>query len=175
MKRDVAQFIKHCHSCQTNKPLNQLPAGLLQPLPVPDRPWADVTVDLVTALPPCGESRYNAVCVFADLPDAMTIHNVFHVSLLHPYHDDGAYHPPPPVLVNGELEHEVQAIKAHKLKGTGRNRAVHFLVQWKGYGREEDTWEPADVVQDLEQLDVYLHRLQQDGESLPPGFAPSVA
>ncbi len=406
LKRDVQRFVSHCHSCQVNKPSNRLPGGLLQPLPAPERPWADMSVDLITALPPCGPQRFDAVCVFVDrltkmvhytachetltalqfadlfvqnvfrlhgcplrivsdrgsiftaafwrevaaalgptqllfstayhpqtdgqteranrvleemlrhyvspmtgdwvrclpllefacnsahndatgmspfrlytglqplcpqstlperafkvpaarefvesqaaefqrakqclrdaqsrmkqgadkrrrdvafrvgdrvllntrnlvlrttdprklwprfigplrvtqrigavayrldLPDTMHIHNVFHVSLLHPYRDNGEYHPPPPRLIEGELEYEVASIRAHKVRRVGARHEVQFLVQWEGYGKEHDTWEPGALVDDCEQLDVYLRQLQQDGYPLPPGYRPTRA
>jgi hypothetical protein len=37
LSADVKSFVRACHSCQVNKPANQAPAGLLQPLPVPEQ------------------------------------------------------------------------------------------------------------------------------------------
>ena len=42
----------NCPSCQANKlGAPALPAGLLHPLPIPDRPWASVSLDMVSGLP----------------------------------------------------------------------------------------------------------------------------
>jgi hypothetical protein len=51
--------------CQRNKPSQQSPMGLLQPLPIPTRPWQQVSMDLITALP---RSRIgnDAIVVFVD-------------------------------------------------------------------------------------------------------------
>jgi len=119
--------------------------------------------------------RVGPVAYKLDLPSSMRVHNVFHVSLLHPYRKDGTQHPPPPPpqLVDGELEYEVEAIRAHKVRSSGRSTTVLFLVNWKGYGREHDTWEPGSLVQDCEALDVYLRQLRADGDALPPGYQPS--
>ena len=65
MKRSVKQYIQRCTSCQTNKPTNQLPAGLLQPLPIPTGPWDSVSMDLVTDLP-TSTSGYDTLLVFVD-------------------------------------------------------------------------------------------------------------
>ncbi|KAI2663199.1 Transposon Tf2-6 polyprotein [Labeo rohita] len=48
---DTITFIKQCITCNTSKAQRQLPAGLLQPLPVPKRPWSHLAVDFVTDLP----------------------------------------------------------------------------------------------------------------------------
>jgi putative transposase len=36
MKQQVVHFIKHCLTCQINKPRHYKYPGLLQPLPIPD-------------------------------------------------------------------------------------------------------------------------------------------
>ena len=48
---DVNRYVQICESCQRNKPTNVKPAGLLQPLPIPGRPWASVGIDFITHLP----------------------------------------------------------------------------------------------------------------------------
>ena len=45
------KYISTCDVCQQNKSSTQPPSGLLQPLPVPTRCWADISTDLTTALP----------------------------------------------------------------------------------------------------------------------------
>jgi hypothetical protein len=77
--------------------------------------------------------------------------------------------------LEGELEYEVASIRAHKVRRVGARHEVQFLVQWEGYGKEHDTWEPGALVDDCEQLDVYLRQLQQDGYPLPPGYRPTRA
>uniref|UniRef100_A0A3Q2NTH6 Gypsy retrotransposon integrase-like protein 1 n=1 Tax=Fundulus heteroclitus TaxID=8078 RepID=A0A3Q2NTH6_FUNHE len=51
MSRDIKNFVLSCPVCAQNKPSNQRPAGLLQPLPVPERPWSHIALDFVTGLP----------------------------------------------------------------------------------------------------------------------------
>ena len=48
---DVLQYVRTCDQCQRNKPTNQKPGGLLQPLPIPTSRWESVSMDLITALP----------------------------------------------------------------------------------------------------------------------------
>lgn len=46
----VNLYIQHCHASQVMKVGSRKPAGLLQPLQVPDCPWVSVSMDLITAL-----------------------------------------------------------------------------------------------------------------------------
>ena len=50
--------------------------------------------------------------------------------------------PPDPDLIDNQLEWEVDFIKDARWTNRLR-RSVQFLVHWKGYGSDEDTWEPA--------------------------------
>jgi hypothetical protein len=61
----VTQYVRTCEACQRNKALNQKPAGLLQPLPVPDEKWDVVTMDFITSLP-MTTSGYDAITVIVD-------------------------------------------------------------------------------------------------------------
>ncbi|GJP86207.1 hypothetical protein CLOP_g16259 [Closterium sp. NIES-67] len=65
MVPDVQRYVAACPICQRMKSLYQRPAGLLQPLEPPQRPWQHVMMDFVTGLP--AESRENdAVLVVVD-------------------------------------------------------------------------------------------------------------
>ena len=70
------------------------------------------------------------------------IHPVFHASKLAPYNQSEVVgqksQPPPPTLIDGQLEYEVEKILQRRKVG----RSYQYLVRWKGYGREDDTWEP---------------------------------
>ena len=46
--------------------------------------------------------------------------------------------PPDPIVREGDVEYEVQAIKAHRRRGHG----LEFLVGWKGYDLSEDMYLP---------------------------------
>ncbi|PRP77367.1 hypothetical protein PROFUN_05612, partial [Planoprotostelium fungivorum] len=47
---------------------------------------------------------------------------------------------PPPVVIDGEQEYEVEAI----LDVQKRYGKTQYLVSWKGYGPEENLWLPED-------------------------------
>lgn len=51
MKQVVEEFIKQCNICQHAKHINNNPAGLLQPLPIPEGVWMYISMDFVEGLP----------------------------------------------------------------------------------------------------------------------------
>ena len=65
MRRDVEQYVKHCDTCQRNKPRNHKAHGHLQPLPVPGWRWESVSFDLIVKLPKTSRGN-DSICVFVD-------------------------------------------------------------------------------------------------------------
>jgi hypothetical protein len=51
MRMDVDCYTRNCHTCQCMKPSRHVPFGVLRPLPIPDRPWQDISMDFVMGLP----------------------------------------------------------------------------------------------------------------------------
>lgn len=51
LQADTISVVNKCKTCAMNKSARQLPAGLLEPLPIPRRPWSHFAVDFVTDLP----------------------------------------------------------------------------------------------------------------------------
>lgn len=45
------QHVKECKECQLNKAEHIFPAGLLQPLPIPNQKWESISMDFITGLP----------------------------------------------------------------------------------------------------------------------------
>ena len=48
MEDDIEAYSKTCHVCQVDKTERRKEAGLLQPLPVPERPWLSVSMDFIS-------------------------------------------------------------------------------------------------------------------------------
>ena len=63
--------------------------------------------------------RVGEVAYKLSLPAKMRLHTIFHVSLLAKYDADVTYQPPPPILVNGELEYEIERVLDHRSCKTG--------------------------------------------------------
>ena len=51
MFRKIKSFVLSCPDCQRNKPSNQKPIGLAQPLDIPLKPWQSVSLDFIVQLP----------------------------------------------------------------------------------------------------------------------------
>uniref|UniRef100_A0A2N9GN34 Reverse transcriptase n=1 Tax=Fagus sylvatica TaxID=28930 RepID=A0A2N9GN34_FAGSY len=51
MKQDIKSYVKECDTCQRIKSETTRPAGLLQPLPIPPRPWYSISMDFIEAHP----------------------------------------------------------------------------------------------------------------------------
>lgn len=56
--RDVEKYCDSCGICQTTKPSNQLPPGLLHSLPIPSRPWGSIAMDFIGPFPRVGDFDY---------------------------------------------------------------------------------------------------------------------
>jgi Chromo (CHRromatin Organisation MOdifier) domain len=99
-----------------------------------------------------------------DLPISWNIHPVFHNNLLTPYIETNAHGPnftrPPPDLIDGEAEYEVEAIRSHRY--FGKNRRLQYLLKWKGYLEANNTWESEDQLNAPDLLKQYNRRHKLD-------------
>ena len=50
MKKEVAEYLARCLEFQQVKAEHQQPAGLLQPLPIPEWKWETISMDFTTEL-----------------------------------------------------------------------------------------------------------------------------
>lgn len=51
MKQDIKNFVAECDACQRQKGEIVGTPGLLQPLPIPNRTWTDISMDFIEGLP----------------------------------------------------------------------------------------------------------------------------
>lgn len=51
LQRDTRTFVRGCDVCQRVKEEAAKPAGLLQPLPIPEQVWEDISMDFIEGLP----------------------------------------------------------------------------------------------------------------------------
>ena len=90
------------------------------------------------------------------LPPLLHMHNVFHVDLLTPYYETdvhGAnYSQPPPELIHGQEEYEVEEI----IKDCYYRRKKQYLVKWLGYPVSENSWVDAKDLHSPKLLAEYL-------------------
>jgi hypothetical protein len=65
MKREIAEHVAICDSCQRIKAEHQKPAGLLQPLRIPQWKWNEIGMDFVVGLPHT-RAGYDSIWVVVD-------------------------------------------------------------------------------------------------------------
>ena len=64
MRNDVEGFVKSCVVCGRAKARRHQPYGVLQQLPIPERPWHSVSMDFIEQLPI--SSNFTAILVIVD-------------------------------------------------------------------------------------------------------------
>jgi hypothetical protein len=127
-----------------------IPAG-----PQVSKKFMDKRVGPFEVLDKKGASSYKL-----KLPPRWTIHPIFNEALLTPYVPPEAGHqrqppPPPPDVINGEEEYEVEAILDIRRQGRG----FQYLVKWKGYSYEHNTWEPrGNLTNSMNAVEEFHHR-----------------
>ncbi|CAA0840424.1 Unknown protein, partial [Striga hermonthica] len=75
----VHNYIARCDDCQRTKSDSRRPSGLLQPLPVPEAIWEDITMDFIEGLP--NSNGFDGVMVVVD---RLTKYAHF-IPITHPY------------------------------------------------------------------------------------------
>ena len=118
-----------------------------------------------------GKSAYKL-----ELPPTWTIHNTFHEFKLKPAHkpvfpkQKETQLRPPPDIINGEEEHEVEIIqKVWKKQGKRE-----FLIKWKGLPQEEASWEPEEHMSNTKEAikDFYKRNPTATCQTIPHSSLP---
>ncbi|KAL9422110.1 hypothetical protein AB3S75_034387 [Citrus x aurantiifolia] len=79
MRREVCKFVAECDTCQRNKAETMASPGLLQPLPIPELIWSDISMDFIEGLPKSHGKKVIMVVV-----DRLSKYAHF-LALAHPY------------------------------------------------------------------------------------------
>jgi len=64
MWKQVDQFVRNCHNCQWSRSSRHSTCGDLRQLPVPEKPWEDISMHFVVGLPEC--EGFDAIWVVVD-------------------------------------------------------------------------------------------------------------
>ena len=123
-----------------------------------------------------------------ELPKRWRIHDVFHVSLLEQdTTKKGRVDEKTAEQLEFEAggdneEYEVEGIRNSAVYAreseVGHLPGLYYLVSWKGYPKDESTWEPASAVQHLRKLVSTFHKDHPDkptATSPPIDLAPPMA
>ncbi|WJX81407.1 hypothetical protein P8452_64294 [Trifolium repens] len=65
MKKDVAEYVASCLTCQKAKIEHQRPAGMLQSLDIPEWKWDSISMDFITGLPKT-RRKHDSIWVIVD-------------------------------------------------------------------------------------------------------------
>ncbi|KAF8751199.1 hypothetical protein RHS01_08647 [Rhizoctonia solani] len=94
-----------------------------------------------------------------NLPETLKIHDVFYVGLLSKAHESASQpfpNQPPPETIEGEEEYEVEQILDSKRQ---QGKWV-YLIKWKGYGPEDNSWEPKELLENSQEEIQRFNKLQ---------------
>ena len=93
--------------------------------------------------------RIGSLAYRIDVPSTWRIHPVLSIAQLEPvpdpsqdpYHRPRPDHPPSVEVASGETDHyEIDRIIRKSITKNGRGETIRYLVRWKGYGPEDNTW-----------------------------------
>ncbi|KXH68555.1 hypothetical protein CSAL01_02212 [Colletotrichum salicis] len=105
-----------------------------------------------------------------EIPNHYRVHDVFPISLLEPYvRREGEELGQSPIgEIEGEPLYEVEEIVSHR----GPKRRRQYLIRWRGYSSEEDTWEPRHHIEDDTLMEEYEEKKSREIAKLR-GQAPT--
>ena len=65
MKKDIVEYVSKCLTCQQVKTEHQVSSGLLNPIPIPQWKWDNITMDFVSSFP-LTQRKHDLVWVIVD-------------------------------------------------------------------------------------------------------------
>ena len=65
MERDIAEYVSKCLTCQQVKDEHQVSSDLLNPIPIPQWKWDNITMDFVFSFP-LTQRKHDSVWVIID-------------------------------------------------------------------------------------------------------------
>ena len=65
MKKDIVEYVSKCLNCQKEKAKQQVPSNLLNPIPIPQWKWDNITMDFVSGFP-LTQRKHDSVWVIVD-------------------------------------------------------------------------------------------------------------
>ncbi|XMA14720.1 hypothetical protein WAI453_007511 [Rhynchosporium graminicola] len=104
------------------------------------------------------------------IPESWNIHDVFHVSLLSPFQGaarvdrsaETLQTPGPELVMNdqGDEAEEWEIEQVLDSKVSGRWKKLYYLVRWKGWGADHDSWHKAEDLEHAQEALNDFHRVQ---------------
>jgi hypothetical protein len=167
LRDTVSDYCKSCVFCSRNKTRRHKPYGILQPLPISERPWHSISVDFIEQLP--SSDGFTAILVIVDrltkqaifIPttDTVTSEEVARLFLIHVFSKHGT-----PSHVSSDRGSE---FISHFFRSLGKvlNIALHYTS-----GHHPEANGQAEITnQTLEQfLRFYVNYQQTNWSSLLP-------
>ena len=159
--RNAADIMKRYYDRNQKEPIQYKPGDkvwLEADHLTPQRPARKLTerrLGPFVVLSKVGQSVYKL-----KIPASWKVHPVFNEVLLSPYREPqfesqkSRAEPPPPDIIEGTPEYEVEEIVDSRMN---RGR-LQYLVHWKGYPKEERTWEPARNLSNAQDAILKFHR-----------------
>nr|AAM01170.2 Putative retroelement [Oryza sativa Japonica Group]ABB46922.1 retrotransposon protein, putative, Ty3-gypsy subclass [Oryza sativa Japonica Group] len=157
MKREIAEFVALCDVCQRVKAEHQRPAGLLQPLQVPEWKWDEIGMDFITGLPKT-QGGYDSIWVVVDrltkvarfIPVKTTYGGnklaELYFARIKCLRVPSEQADSKQIEVREDLTYVERPVKIlDTMERRTRNRVIRFCkVQWSNHAEEEATWERED-------------------------------
>ncbi|KAL4366472.1 hypothetical protein GQ457_05G021340 [Hibiscus cannabinus] len=187
MGRDVEAYVKTCLVCQQDKVEAGKPMGLLQPLPIPERPWESISMEFIIGLPKVDDfssimvvvDRFSKYATFIPASKVCPAEEAARLFLKHVVKYWGV----PKTIVSDRDTRFTGRFwtELFKLLGSDLNFSTSFHPQTdgqteRGQPTSEGSWEPAEALWQFEDKVADYHAraatrasLNQVGENVTGG------